>query len=209
MGIPSTGGLLVRPEGAQTTAADVSCRECPPCRRGHTYWCSAPARASTHVDFATGDWELVLRWLALLASLVDRRPPPGQPLLVLSRQPQDTVVHLVGRVHDGPVIASTDGRDIDSRNALATLTATGRATTVAATHNARAAVRSVQRGGVVHLPDLSVSLPSVTEVVQRDVRLLGPQTTSVFYDQRLASSWGADFDALFRPLLQHKEPHSE
>ncbi len=87
-------------------------------------------------------------------------------LVVLASDP--ALVDLCRAVHPGPVVAADDA--VSLRGAIPT--PTGRADAVVTTTAARAAVRAVRRGGVVCLPWAEVDAPSVTEVVQREVRLV-------------------------------------
>jgi hypothetical protein len=56
---------------------------------------------------------------------------------------------------------------------LADATPTGRAEVVLSLIDGRAATKAVARGGVVCLPDRQLPMPTVTEVVQRELRLVG------------------------------------
>ena len=63
---------------------------------------------------------------------------------------------------------------------------------------ARTAVRSVQRGGVVCLPDSpDVAAPSITELVQRDVRLVGPSAVDALGTPGTWERVGAALDELW------------
>jgi hypothetical protein len=119
---------------------------------------------------------LLARWVEVLCALVDADLPDTDTVLVLSQQPAAPVIELVRLFHDGPVLASPDGRDHETREHLTASSPTGRAQAIVTLSDARTAVRSVQRGGTVCLPGFAVDAPSVTELVQRDVRLLGPST---------------------------------
>jgi hypothetical protein len=94
-----------------------------------------------------------------------------------------------------------DGRDDEARDRLATLSPTGRAQTVLTRHDARTAVRSVERGGHVCLPDLHVAAPSVTELVQRDVKLVSARRIQ---DLAATTSW-ADLAGRLEHVL-HTDP---
>jgi hypothetical protein len=95
---------------------------------------------------------------------------PDDVLLVLADEAHLVMLaDLCRPVHPGPMVTGT------SAKAAASLitTPTGRADAVVTLSQAREAVRAVRRGGVVCLPLLPVDAPSITELVQREVRLIG------------------------------------
>jgi hypothetical protein len=93
-------------------------------------------------------------------------------MLVLTTGSPELVTDLVGPWHRGAVLVAGDARDPDMRRRLSALSSTGRAPLVLTVTDVRAAVRAVERGGQVCGPDDGLRLPSVTELVQRDVRLV-------------------------------------
>lgn len=183
----------------RTTVEDVACGRCPACRAGKTYWCSEPAATgSTLATLGTdADPDWVRRWATALGALAEARPDPDDTVLLLSPAPSSAATRLVGLVHPGLVLA-TDGSDDDSRRTLREVSPTGRAQVVVALGQARTAVRSVQRGGVVCLPDSpDVATPSITELVQRDVRLVGPSAVDALGTPGTWERVGAALDELW------------
>ena len=99
--------------------------------------------------------------------------PPDGVLLVLAEDAHlETLADLCRPSHPGPVIASTTAKEAAPRIS----TTTGRADAIVTLHQAREAVRAVRRGGIVCLPALPVDAPTVTELVQREVRLIGARS---------------------------------
>ncbi|MGZ4538545.1 MAG: hypothetical protein ACXVYC_00045 [Blastococcus sp.] len=126
-------------------------------------------------------------------------------MLVLSGGPGASVVELIGAVHDGPVIASLDGRDSQTRSELAGLSSTGRAATVASPVDGISAVRSVERGGSVYLADTVTLVPTVTDVVQRYVSIRGPRTVDLLDDERIETAWARTCASLCRRTPPHPQ----
>lgn len=188
-----------------TLLDDVSCGTCPACRAGRDYWCSAPLLTGTPLGTLRGDVavDLVRRWTTVMCALLDAEVPQDDAVLVLTQEPSDEVVRLVAGVHDGLVLTSADGRDEHTRDVLASASPTGRAQVVIALRDARTAVRSVQRGGTVCLPDAPVDAPTVTELVQRDVRLLGPSSLAPLADRHAWPSLLSALDALLAAAAEH------
>jgi hypothetical protein len=170
-------GIRITQEGDSTHVLDVHCGECAACRGSADYWCleerpDGPELLALKSPVETQD---LRRWLGALAALATTKPATGTVLLVLRSVEPLAVAALARPWHDGPVLTSSDGRDDGVRDRLRQLSPTGRAQTVLALDHARTAVRAVQRGGQVCLPDVAVDAPSVTELVQRDVRLIAPR----------------------------------
>jgi len=93
----------------------------------------------------------------------------------------------------GIVYAADDLKDPQLREVL-TSRPTGRADGIVVRHEAAAAVRAVRRGGVVCVGSIEPHLPSVTDLVQREVRLVGAGGVS---DRLLSAlSFAANTDAI-------------
>lgn len=103
--------------------------------------------------------------------------PADAVLLVLASAPE--LGDLCRAIHPGSVLEAQDAREVHD----VIRTATGRADAVVTTHAARSAVKAVRRGGVVCLPWTDVDAPSVTEIVQREVRLVGVESTAALQER--------------------------
>lgn len=161
---------------------DVSCGRCRACAAGRTYWCLDPSdegSALLRLDVMC-DADTVRRWVSLMGALVDSPRQADDVILVLSEANPSDVEALVSLWHPGVVHGSFDGRDVGTRTALKAESKTGRAQVVVALRDAKSAVKSVQRGGIVCLPAADVDAPTITELVQRDVRLVGPRDVTGF-----------------------------
>ena len=192
-------GIRIVRDGDSTHVTDVHCGRCAACEASLDFWCLDARR--------DGVWLFTLdtqctpdelhRWLGVLAALATTAPAPDAVLLVLERVDSHAATELVRPWHSGPVLASSDGRDEETRARLRELSPTGRAQMVLTLNAARTAVRSVQRGGQVFLPDVAVDAPSVTELVQRDVKLVAARQ---IHDLVATTSW-ADLGSWLEPVL--------
>lgn len=197
-------GLRAVTVGAATQLVDVRCGECPACSSGRDYWCltardSGPVRAEvTDVQ----DADAVRRWVAALAALAAARPVPSAVLLVVADARPGAAEELVAPWHSGPVVAASDTRNREVRRRLAELSPTGRAPLVLTVGDLRAAVRAVERGGQVCGPDGHVQLPTITELVQRDVSLVSARTVDALV---AGTTWGAFADRLAAVLTASTE----
>lgn len=188
-------GLLVLTDGTSTRLVDARCGACAACIAGRDYWCLG-ARTSGPVlaELAeVRDLAAVRRWTSALAALAAAQKEPGATLLVLADGSADVVTRLVASFHPGPVVVAPNARDPEMRHRLSSLSSTGRASLSLTVTDVRAAVRAVERGGQVCGPDDGLLLPSVTELVQRDVRLVSAQGIDALV---AGSSWSALADRL-------------
>lgn len=202
---PPTRGLRIVQDG-RTLIEDASCNSCTACTSQNDYWCTAPSAVGDPLGALDGTvpatW--VRRWVTVLSALAVTGSGGDDLVLLLSRTPSDRAVDLVRTVHPGTVLA-TDGSNDASRAVLREASATGRAQVVVALQDARAAVRSVQRGGCVCAPDAPVALPTVTELVQRDVRLVGPSTLRPLTERGLWPTIVAGLESLVPVEAVHTE----
>lgn len=181
---------------------DVRCGRCAPCRVGRDYWCQQERASGPVLAEIVGvtDVDRVRRWTTALAALAVTRRAPSAALLVLADVAAEPVRELVGRWHAGPVVVAAEARDAGMREQLAALSATGRAPLVITVSDVRAAVRAVERGGQVCGPDAETPLPSVTELVQRDVTLVAPRSV----DSLVASGSWAELGTALTTLLAQR-----
>lgn len=174
------GSLRARRDGDDIVVDDRSCGRCPTCAAGFRLWCADPAEGD-EVLRATSELDPAAALLALTAAaaFAASSTTPDQVVLALDEatgsgaaDPFD-LARLLGRVHPGPVLAARDAADPGVRAELARLTELGRADVIVATAQARSAVKAVRRGGTVCLPAAHVDASTVTELVQRELRLVG------------------------------------
>jgi LacI family transcriptional regulator len=116
-----------------------------------------------------------------------RRPAADRPDGILAR--------LVRVLRPDASVVAGDPDDARIRTAVAELTATGRADTVVAATDARRAVKAVRRGGHVCVGRDGGALPSTTELVQREVTLVGPRTLAGLLSDTLRRGVDAALDA--------------
>jgi hypothetical protein len=179
-------GFTQAPTGVQLI--DVRCGRCGACGAQRDYWCWEPRADGDVLAEVTGvqDASLVRRWASALAALSVARHEPAAALLVLADVDASMTTEIVAPWATGPVVVGADVRDPEMRRRLATVSPTGRAPMVLAVDDLRTAVRAVERGGQVCGPDGGVSLPSVTELVQRDVTMVSARGIETL---RARSSW--------------------
>lgn len=152
---------------------DVSCGRCTECEAGAPVWCREPGEKGREVvrvpaALAPGALE------ALLAAAALERAPEGVAVLVVAA-PGSPLSELVRRLRAHDSVVCGDPADGEVREALAALDATGRAPVLVTTGDARRAVKAVRRGGHVCVSGTAAALPSITELVQREVTLVGPR----------------------------------
>jgi hypothetical protein len=167
-------GLRFVPGDTGVRPVDVRCGGCAACAADRDYWCLEARETGGVLADVSGvqDAALVRRWTSALAALSVARSRPSAALLVLGDVDPEAVTDLVAPWAQGPVLVAADGRDPEMRRRLAEVSVTGRAPVVLTVTDVRAAVRAVERGGQVCGPDGGARLPTVTELVQRDVTLL-------------------------------------
>ena len=165
--------LQIRVEYGITRMFDHACGNCEACLRGLLLSCTEPWAVGVEILRGTVAPDVMLRAVTAAAAFVSSDTPANAVILVLSEQP--TLARLIRTIHAGSVLESTSSADPDARAVLQELTPTGRPDVVVTDRQARAAVKAVVRGGVVALPFAEVDAPSVTELVQREVTLVGPK----------------------------------
>ena len=192
-------GLRAVPGEGTTQLVDSRCGTCAACRSARDYWClDARDSGTVLAELADArDSGLVARWTSALAALTVVRRDPGSALLVLTDRDGASVAALVEPLHDGPVVVTHDPRDPEMRTRLVELSPTGRAPLVLTVTDVRKAVRAVERGGQVCGPDDRVRLPTVTELVQRDVTLVSARGIDALV---VGSTW-ADLAARLNHVL--------
>lgn len=100
--------------------------------------------------------------------------PSDAVVLVLDeRSRAEHVAALIAESSSAVVFAGDSSKDPELRSALAKATAFGRADVVVTWRSGREAARAVRRGGVVCVGAADADLPSITELVQREVVLVG------------------------------------
>jgi hypothetical protein len=95
----------------------------------------------------------------------------------------ETLVDLLRLVHWGSVFAANDLRDAALKKQLLALTRTGRADVIVSLDGGRDAVMAVKRGGTVCLPEAVLNMPTITELAQREVRMVGPRDMAALVDK--------------------------
>ena len=166
---------------------DRACGSCACCAAGSTLWCLAlttegrdltPELPRVHVEALADALVAVaaLHEVSGPASVLLVRDPSG-PAALLAR------ALLGGRVVVAPDLAA-------AREQLAGAP-TGRASVVVADADIAGAVRAVRRGGHVVVTCQPTALPTVTELVQREVSLVVPQDVAAVADRIDPTLWAA------------------
>ncbi len=120
--------------------------------------------------------DAVLTMLGCVAAFARADVPTDHSVLVLGDESCAPLARMIERVHIGAVFLAEDPRDPQVTHQLASNRPTGRADAVVTTTRVRAAVKAVRRGGRVCAAasdDIAFEMPSITEVVQREVAIVG------------------------------------
>lgn len=171
------GTVAIAVDPGRGLVLDHSCQSCAICAAGSPVWCQTPIRIGRilckypTILSATE----VLAKLMTLSALVAAELSASDVVLAITPGNPAGLLRLAGLVHQGPLLSAANPKDPSVKMALAHLTSTGRADAVLSTHSVRAAVRAVSRGGCVCVPDRVADPTTVTEFVQRELRLVGPR----------------------------------
>ena len=170
------GSLTIRHDDAGAHLGSGGCGHCRECLGGLSTWCSD---ATSHCDRAhfghTGaDPGQDLAAVACLSAVERAGLGPGAVLIaLLSDEVAPWLASAAQDLTGAVVLATNDLKDPALRDKLAGRP-TGRADGVVVWRDAASAVRAVRRGGVVCVGAPDPRLPSITELVQREVRIVGP-----------------------------------
>jgi len=172
------GAATLSCSDGQATLCDQSCGQCAACVGGVPTWCDEILpEASSVVEWPTaGDASTVLTALACAAAFSRLHVAADHVVLVLADEDFEPLTALLAFTHAGLVLRSSDSRDPRVATELARLRPTGRADVVVAPRDVRTAVKAVRKGGIVcsGTPDgVMVQMPSITELVQREVAVVG------------------------------------
>lgn len=178
------------PGGA--AVVDLACGRCTECLDGCSLWCRGQRGEGVTVLSPLRRGAPALTALLAVAALAEA--PPAGVVLVIDDQ-KGPLAALVRLLRPDSVVVSGDPGATDVRMALAELDPTGRAPLVIATADVRRAVKAVRRGGHVCVPGVAGELPTTTELVQREVTLLGPRSLSRVTGQAAQNDLQAVLDA--------------
>jgi hypothetical protein len=129
------------------------------------------------MDVAVADASRML--MATSAFLSSEIPSQAVVLVITGENEGDVaMLDLLRLVHSGIVLVTSDPRDLAVKKQLSELNGIGRADVVVSLHSGRDSVAVVRRGGTVCLPQEVVDMPTVTELAQREVLVVGPRSIS-------------------------------
>lgn len=165
--------LQVRVEEGITRMFDHACGNCESCLRGVLLRCTEPWPVGVEILRGSVDPDTMMRAVTAAAAFASSGASDDAVVLVVADQP--TLGRLIRTIHPGTVIETDSTADAAVRAQLKDLTPTGRPDVVVTDRQGRAAVKAVVRGGSVALPWAAVDAPTVTELVQREVTLVGPK----------------------------------
>lgn len=178
----------------ETVLVDRACGSCAACRAGSSLHCSVPlanGRLLTAPVPAESANDLVA---AVLAAAALAEAPEVSTVVVETAEstPLAVVIRSATRAR---VLVAPDLADAGLRAELADLELSGRARVVVAGTDARAAVKTVRRGGHVCVGAATATMPSVTELVQREVTLVAPRDAAAVLARISSTDWSAAVDA--------------
>ncbi len=169
---------------------DHACRSCAACSAGAGLWCTAPVPEGRQLTPELPESRVAVVAEALLSIAALEEVATSSAVLLLSA-PASPVAVLGSAFAKRLVVATSPA---EARAELKD-EATGRAAVVVAGADARIAVRGVRRGGHVCVADPTATLPSVTELVQREVTLVGPRDVAGLAKRIDLDLWTAVIEA--------------
>lgn len=177
-----------RATGTDAVFVDRSCGHCRACSAGSSLWCVRPSTEGRDVTGPVpGDRREPLT-LALQAAAALAEVSEAGTVLALGAEASALGV-LLGAVTNVRVLFAADPFDVGIKDELGRLEPSGRAAVVVAGPDVRSAVRAVQRGGWVCTGGPAATLPSVTELVQREVSLVGPRDVAGLIRRLDRNTW--------------------
>ncbi len=169
---------------------DRSCGGCASCTAGAGLWCAQPVGTGRDLTPAVPADRAGALGTALAAASAFLEAPAASTVLVVDQEdgPLALLVRALCQTH---VLVGPDPFAASVKAELADLEPTGRAAVIVAGADARAAVKAVRRGGHVCVGDPGALMPTVTELVQREVTLVGPRTVAELVRRLDGDVWTA------------------
>lgn len=161
-----------------------ACGSCAACTSGWSAWCECPA-VSQPLCFVPETLGLprASRLLMAVSAFMSATVNDDAIVVAAVTSGDETLVDLLRLVHWGSVFAANDLRDAALKKQLLALTRTGRADVIVSLDGGRDAVMAVKRGGTVCLPEAVLNMPTITELAQREVRMVGPRDMAALVDK--------------------------
>lgn len=182
--------LEIRRSADGVVLVDRSCGACAVCSAGASLWCVG--REGDGRDLAPAvPADRIERLGAALAGAAALLEAPAASTVLVVDEPGGPLAILVRALDPGRVVVGPDPLDPVLRSSLAEVEASGRAPVVVASFDARAAVKAVRRGGHVCVGQPGARMPSVTELVQREVTLVGPRDVAGLIRRVGKPAWAA------------------
>ena len=166
---------------------DHACGACAACAAGAGLWCLTPDAEARDLSPELPTERVAELAEAMLAVAALAAAPVAEAVLVVADPGGPTAALARGLVAGHVVVAPEPA----AARAEFVGEPTGRAAVVVAGADARAAVRVVRRGGHVCLTAAVTTLPSITEVVQREVTLVSPRDVAALAARIDADLWAA------------------
>lgn len=182
--------LGVRRAPAGVVLMDRSCGGCATCVAGATLWCTRPRAGGCDLTPAFPAELTHALVSALTGAAAVAEAPTASTVLVVDDEGGPLAI-LVREIVPSRVLANPDPFDAGTKSALVELESSGRAPVVVSGPDARSAVKVVRRGGHVCIGLTDARMPSVTELVQREVTLVGPRDAARTVQRLGESAWAA------------------
>ena len=182
--------LDLRPVAEGVVLVDRSCGDCAVCAAGATLWCRCPLEQGRDLAPAVAAHRAAALGEVLSAAAAFLEAPPASSALVVDEEDGPLAI-LIRALCDTQVLVAPDPFAASLKAQLAELEPTGRASVVVVRSDAKAAVKAVRRGGHVCVGDPDGPMPSVTELVQREVTLIGPRSVAGLIHSVGAAVWDA------------------
>jgi hypothetical protein len=174
---------------------DLSCGNCESCAAGSRSWCERPGTDGEREGRCTG-WTAPTDRLdklvkAALVASAAMHTDLGCLTVTVVGQDRQALIEMVLGLGATRVLNAPSTLDDDLLAALRKVAATGRPDVVLTLDNCRSAVLSARRGGVVCVGANAGVLPSLTELVQREVQVVGPGDLFSLLDALGPITWAA------------------
>lgn len=168
------GTLRIVRRARGTALLDASCGACDRCTDGLDFWCTSPSfenEGTLLAELGLMPSEHTLMVVLGLTALAGRSPV-RTPVLIETPE-VEIAQRIAALLAPAQTFVTDDSRGVETRKQLAAASRTGRAGTVLNVVDHGKAVRAVERGGVVVVTPSAAVRATLTEIVQRELSVVG------------------------------------
>ena len=158
---------------------DHACGTCVSCEAGWPVSCERPTKGESLCSVPDElDLGGVIALFGALSAFLSAGVHADDVVLAIANKSDTALSDLLTLAHSGTVLCSSDPWELPVKKQLAASSNFARADVVVTLLSARDGVLAVRRGGTVCVGDVANDMPSVTELAQREVRMVGPRDLS-------------------------------